>query len=232
LGSLLPALVYGFFLILPRRREGQIWGIVFVLIMVNLGWYVVASIGWWRYAFLGLAMSSLFVARFFHDLTDGFRLGGERSLGESQPTKAGVLHRGLRWTMFAWLAAMFVIPLGETMVEMLSPDFDAPNAMASYMNEHVPQDALIETWEPEMGFLTDHNYHFPPALLLLDAVKQVNLNGPPVAQLYHFVPTELPGYVLLGDFGRWVDLYPSDLLAARYRLVTRIGGYELYEFEE
>jgi hypothetical protein len=165
-------------------------------------------------------------------LTDGFRLGGERSQGEPQPKKAGMLHRGLRWTMIVWLAVMFVLPLAETVSEILSPDFNAPDAMASYLNQHVPQDALIETWEPEMGFLTDHNYHFPPALLLLDAVKQVNLNGPPVAQLYHFAPTELPRYVLLGDFGRWVELYPNDFLAARYTLVTQIGGYELYEFEE
>jgi hypothetical protein len=232
LGSLLPALVYGFFLIFPRRREGQLWGIVFVLIMVNLCWYVVASIGWWRYAFLGLAMSSLFVARFFHDLTDGFRLSGTASQREPRPAQADVLHRGLRWTMFAWLAAILVLPLGETMWEILAPGTNAPDAMASYLNEHVLKDALIETWEPEMGFLTDHNYHFPPALLLLDAVKQVNLNGPPVAQLYHFAPTELPRYVLLGDFGRWVELYPNDFLAARYTLVTQIGGYELYEFEE
>jgi hypothetical protein len=134
--------------------------------------------------------------------------------------------------LFAWLAAMFVLPLGETVVEILSPGFDAPEAMASYLNEHVPQDALIETWEPETGFLTDHNYQFPPALLLLDAVKQVNLNGPPVAQLYDFVAIELPPYVLVGDFGRWVQVYPADLLAEYYRPVTRIGGYELYELDE
>ena len=56
-GSLLPALAYGFFLVLPRRREGQQWGILLVLIVANLGWYVVASIGWWRYTFLGLALA-------------------------------------------------------------------------------------------------------------------------------------------------------------------------------
>jgi uncharacterized membrane protein SpoIIM required for sporulation len=228
LGSLLPALLYGFFLALPRRREGQLWAILFVLVAVNLVWYVVASIGWWRYAFLGLAMASLFVARLFHDLTDGYRLS--RAGPKNDPGRAQTIlrSRALRWAMIAWLAAIFVIPLSETLWETISPGFNAPDAMASYLNEHVPHEALIETWEPEMGFLTDHNYHFPPALLLLDAVNQVNVGGPPVAQIYSFVQTEHPDYVLAGEFSRWVEIYPLDFLAAHYELVTTIGGYELY----
>jgi len=220
-----PVLFYGFLTALPRDQEGQQWGIVFMLAAANLGWYVVASIGWWRYAFFGLAISSLFVARFFRDFTGGFRLGGTaRPEGAKREPFAA-----LRWAVMAWLVAMLVIPLAETIWETLSPDFNAPEAMAAYLEEHVPHDALIETWEPEMGFLTNHNYHLPPAMLLLDAVQQVHLGGASIAESYQFVQSELPEYVLLGDFGRLVELYPADLLAARYRSVTRIGGYELFE---
>jgi 4-amino-4-deoxy-L-arabinose transferase-like glycosyltransferase len=228
LGSLLPVLIYGFLLALPRRREGQQWGIVVVLVAVNLGWYVVASIGWWRYAFLGLAMASLFVARFFHDLTDGFRLSSAALQEDWRQARVTLRNRALRWVMIAWLAAMLVVPLGETVWEILSPGFNAPEAMAAYLNEHIPLDALIETWEPEMGFLTDHNYHFPPAMLLLDAVQQTHLGGPPVTQTYHFVQTEHPDYVLVGDFARSVGTYPPDLLAMSYELVATVGNYELY----
>ena len=246
LGSLLPALIYGFFLGLPRRRKEQMWGLLFALVVVNLGWYVVASIGWWRYAFLGLALASLFVARLFYDLTDGFRLRGAmpkeeppriddiRQTDDSARTGgigqalAAVSRGGLRWAMMAWLATMFILPLAESTWEILSPGFNAPEAMASYLNEHVPEDVLIETWEPEMGFLTDHNYHFPPALLLLDAVKQINVDGPPVAEMYDFVATELPPYVLVGEFGGWVEIYTADLEAADYESVTTVGSYELF----
>lgn len=147
LGSLLPAMVYGLFLMVPRRREAQWWGIVFILVAVNLVWYVVASIGWWRYAFLGLAMASLFVARFFHDLTDGFRLSSPAPQGKPQGARAGVPHRALRWAMLAWLLVIFLIPLGETVAEVLFPDYNAPEVMASYLDEHVPSDALI----PNLG---------------------------------------------------------------------------------
>jgi 4-amino-4-deoxy-L-arabinose transferase-like glycosyltransferase len=231
LGAVLPALAYGFFLALPPRREAQQWGIVFTLVAVNLGWYVVASIGWWRYAFLGLALLSLLVARFFHDFIDGFR-SSEASLEEGLPqARSAPRNRVLAWAMIAWLVAMFVVPLGETVWEILSPGFNAPEAMAAYLDEHISQDVLIETWEPEMGFLTDHNYHFPPPMLLLAAVEQIHLDGPSIAEVYQFVQSELPEYVLLGYFGRLVEVYPADLLATRYRLVTSIGEYELYEIK-
>jgi hypothetical protein len=228
LGWLAPVLVYGFFLALPRRRDGQQWGVLFILIAVNLAWYVIASIGWLRYAFPGLAMASLFVARFFYDLTDGFQLPRAawwRPQGGGQPDW---IKQALRWAMLVWLAAMIVLPLGQTAREIALPGFNASEAMAAYLNENVPREALIETWEPEMGFLTDHNYHFPPPLLLNTAVGYIWLNKPSPAQEYTFVQDEFPSYVLVGAFARWVKLYPDDVLAARYRLVTRIGAYDLY----
>jgi hypothetical protein len=100
--------------------------------------------------------------------------------------------------------------------------------MATYLNDNVSQDLLVETWEPELGFLTDHRYHFPPASLLADAVNQAFQDGPPVASLYQYVQAENPAYVLVGDFARAMELYPADLLASRYESVTRIGGYELF----
>lgn len=100
--------------------------------------------------------------------------------------------------------------------------------MAAFLNERVPREALIETWEPEMGLLTDHNYHYPPPLLLNQAVGYIWLNGPPLAPSYHFVEEQSPTFLLVGAFARWVELYPEKDLAERYQLVTRIGGYELY----
>jgi hypothetical protein len=131
--------------------------------------------------------------------------------------------------MLAWLIVIFAIPLAETTLETLSPGFNAPKAMAAYLDQNVPKDALIESWEPEMGFLTDHNYHFPPAMLLPVAVEQAHLGGPPVADAYDFVEKESPEYVLLGEFSRSVELYPAELLAERYSMVTSIGLYELYQ---
>jgi hypothetical protein len=230
LSVLIPVLIYGFMVALPRRKENQKWGVLWMLVVFNLVWYVVASIGWLRYAFPGLVFASLFVARFFHDLTDGFHIDFtvlRKVIDREQVT----LSKGvLSWSLLVWLSLMIIVPFGQTMKDVTTPGFNEAAAMATYMNEHIAPNVLVETWEPEMGFLTDHNYHFPPPLLLNDAVAYIWLEGLSPAQKYDFVQTNQPQYVLVGAFSRWVGLY-SAVLPTQYELVTTIGQYELYKYK-
>jgi len=227
LGLLLPALAYGFLLALPRHREGQRWGLLWLMIALNLTWYVFASVSWIRYAFLGLALSSLFVARFFADVTNSFDLDlkalweGWKKNSETWPMLA------LRAVLIGWCALIVGVSLAQSAMPIVLPPPAYPQSMADYMNANVPVDALVETWEPEMGFLTDHNYHFPPQVLLYRAVSYVWAGGPSPATQYTFVQDEKPAYVLVGLFARYAGLYPPDWLTD-YTRVAQIGGYELY----
>lgn len=229
LGMLFPALAYGFYLAFPRNREGQQWGILLILAVFNLVWYVFASISWLRYAFPALAVASLFVARFFSDLTGGFHIDWARlwqHVRSGQMTQQG---SAASLVLVLWLAVMIILPLGQTAKEIVSPAFNAPAAMADYMNQNIPKDQVIETWEPEMAFLTNHDYHFPPAGLLNTAVGYIWLGKQPPAASYHYVQDNHPPYVLVGGFSTWVQLYPTDVLASDYHMVKAIGGYELYQ---
>lgn len=228
LGALIPVLVYGFWLSLPRHRHSQRWSVVYILIVVNLLWYIAASISWIRYAFLGLALMSLLVAQFFDDLTDHFRLATLARLLPFATQKVPSAQDLIRGSAVIWLACMLMLPALQVARHILMPDFNAPRAMATYLDEHISKTALIETWEPEMGFLTDHNYHFPPAELLDKAVGYIWRNGSPPAVDYNLATGELPDYVLVGGFSRWVNLYPTELLSSRYEIVTQIDEYELF----
>ncbi len=226
--AILPAvLVYGGMLALPREQHGQRWGLLVLMIGINLTWYVVASVGWVRYAFLGVALSALFVARFFSDLTDDFQVDWGVLWSGWRTEAARWRVAALRAVMAAWCAVMIALPLAQSVKDVLLPPFNAPMAMAAYMNAHVPRQALVETWEPEMGFLTDHNYHFPPQVLLYRAVSYVWAGGPPPAGEYTFVQTQKPAYILVGNFARGTDMYPAAWLGD-YVLETQIGGYQLY----
>lgn len=222
LATLLPALIYGGMLSLPRRKSAQPWSILMLIIGVNLVWYVVASIGWLRYAFPGLALSCLVVGRFWLDLIAELRRLPLRS-GEA------VSARLLAWTASLWLALMLVVPLLSTLADLIAPPANAPIAMASYLDANVPKDSVIETWEPELGFLTDHRYHYPPSGMLNQAVGYIWLNGPPPAESYRFWEADAPKYVVVGEFGRWVEIYPEAILKARYMPIQTIGGYTLYQ---
>jgi hypothetical protein len=228
-GALIPSLAYGLVLSVPRNRTGQQWSVLWILIMVNLVWYVVASVSWIRYAFLGLAFSSLFIARLFAEVTRNFDLSiasAHEAWRARQPISASDALRGAMW---AWLVVIIILGFAPTLADILRPPSDDAGAMANYLNAQVPRTALVESWEPEMGLLTDHNYHFPPASYLPKAVAYIWLHQPPPAQTYDSVKTLSPGYVLVGAFARWVQMYPTDQLNANYKLVKSFGEYELYE---
>ena len=225
LGALVPALIYGLFISLPRTRDGQKWSVLFLLVALNLVWYVVASIGWIRYAFLGLTLSSIFIARLFSDITDGFRFdldaGWFRSLFEGRNAP--------KFAVTLWLLAIIMIPLAKSVLEIAAPVPAYAQQMSAYLDANIAQDAVIETWDPEMGFLTDHNYHYPPNALLAVAVNQVYYGGEPVQDRYDFVQTEHPDYLLAGEFSKWTEIYPLEELTSEYELIQTFGDYDLYE---
>jgi 4-amino-4-deoxy-L-arabinose transferase-like glycosyltransferase len=228
LGALTPALLYAASLATPRTPQAMRWGLLTTLVAVNLIWYVLGSVSWLRYAFPGLAISALLIAKLFLDWTGGFRGGAGQSPSVDGQAGDPLAPQAFRWTGLGWVALIIVVPLTQTVHDLVRPPFNAPVAMAEYMNAHLPTTTLVETWEPEMGFLTDHTYHFPPQELLNAAVGYIWRGSASPSGSYDFVRTEKPTYVLVGEFGRWVDMYPADSLAKDYRLVTTIGGYELY----
>jgi 4-amino-4-deoxy-L-arabinose transferase-like glycosyltransferase len=231
LGFLLPVLVYSFFLVLPRNKEGQQWGILYILVAANLAWYVV-SIGWVRYAYAGLAISCLFVARFFLDVIENFDLPGQaRRLwgtiwGKEQDN---LPQQALRLTLALWLVGMIALPLAQNVKNIALTRGNAAADMTAYLNENVPLTAVIETWEPEMGFLADHPFHYPPSGTLNLSVQQKFMNGPFVAEQYDFRDHVDAEYVLAGTFATWIELYTPEQLMPEYQPLITFGPYTLYE---
>lgn len=198
--------------------------VLLLLIGANLLWYVAASVSWVRYAFVGLALSSLFVALAGAQLSDGYRLAP--LLDGRTPLLRRLLHGGA----LALLALMILAPAGRLAIRIATAPVDPAKEMAANLDLLVAPTALIETWEPQMGFLTDHTYHYPPQLLLNRAVRQVWLGETPVADLYDFREGS-PDYLLLGEFARWVGIYPDERLAG-WTVVSESGPYALYRRSE
>jgi hypothetical protein len=100
--------------------------------------------------------------------------------------------------------------------------------MADYLEANISEDVVIETWEPEIGFLTNHRYHYPPNALLDKAVRYIWLNGPPPSEEYEYRSIITPDYVLVGKFSQWVSLYDTDYLEEMGELVITVGPYQLF----
>jgi len=224
-GLMLPGVLYGALLSLRSSSRSARWTLVTIASVVWLGWFLLLSAAWPRYAFLPLVFGAICVAQLFHDLTDGFELSIRRlwaSLrsGEWDPTLAG------RAALILLLVVMTGRYLYGRLSEVVAQD-DAPQQMAAYVVEHVPPDAEIETYDPEICFLAGHSCHLPGSQAMDAAIKYVWYDGT-VPSAYHDFASYGAPYLLIGDFSRLVDMYDEEVVVREYDLLVTIGGYELY----
>ncbi len=208
-GLLIPGLVYG----LWRARTRSPWALAHLaptlMAVLWLAWFLI-SLGWPRYAFPAVVLGALPAALLAHDLFQALR-NRRRAV--------------LVWLGAAYLALVVLAPLALTARVVLSPRY-AAHEMAAYLDRNVPTSAIIETWEPEMGVLTDHNYHYVPTELLDPAVRHVWLGGAPVE--YDGLEAR-PPYVLLGPFSGYTRIYPPDVLARDYQVLYTAEPYTLLQ---
>jgi hypothetical protein len=208
-GLLLPALAYGLWRCRARTPQALAELLALLLPALWLCWYVI-SLGWPRYAFPAVVFGALAVARLLADL---YALLAARPRGASAS-----------WLLVAYTAAIIAVPTTLTAQAALSPDRSAQQ-IAAYLNTHLPTETLIETWEPELGVLTDHRYHYPPTELLDITVRHKWLGGPPL--IYDGLAQQ-PPYVVVGPFGGWVNAYSAADLEQHYVPEYTTGPYTLY----
>lgn len=208
-GLLLPALVWGAYRLRGRRdRAAEVEAAVLVIAGVWLAWYV-CSLGWPRYAYVGAALGALPVARL---LADAWGWGRRR-----RPRPAGAV-------LVVLVLALVALPLAQTARSIVFPDRSVLR-FAAYLDQTLPDDTLIATWEPELGGLTDHRFLYPPQALLDVAVRHQWSGAPPARIDLSLDP---PPYVVVGPFGAWTGVYSSEQIKRLYREVHRDGQYVLH----
>ncbi len=222
-GSLLlvvPSLVLG--VVAWRRAEGQRrFGLLLLLLFATtwFGWFTFASIAWPRYAFPALALTTILAGNL---IVEVLRFAS-RALGSRMPSQRDATPR-----LRALLALGTAIVIGTLIVVQSTPlvaahPHDAQD-FSQTLDRSVPSGAVIDGWEPEIGFFSDAAIQYP-LLGSLDAVVRHRwLNGP--------APTHLGQphgeFLLVGPFGRWVGIYQAALESGAYVLVERVGEYELW----
>lgn len=216
-GLLLPALAYGLWRCRQRTRQGLREAVVCAFITLHLSWFSV-SLAWPRYAFAAAALGALLVAQLCVAA-----LAWAREATSTQPT-VRLLARWLPPLVYAILALLIAVPMLQTGFNLARPDH-SPQQMAAYLNVHVPMDTVVEAWEPELGVLTDHPYHYPPIELLDVTVRHAWLGGPP---LNYDALAAQPQYVVVGPFASWVQIYDNATLDRDYLVEYSAGPYSLY----
>jgi hypothetical protein len=105
------------------------------------------------------------------------------------------------------------------------------NSFVSFIQQNVPAEAVIETTEPEIAFLSDRNFHQPTLDVQDAAIRFVQLNQPYPPNFYPEKSIN-PDYLVLGPYSRWTQLYEDWLKGSEYTRLVSIGGYDLLEMKE
>ncbi|NOK57354.1 MAG: phospholipid carrier-dependent glycosyltransferase [Chloroflexi bacterium AL-W] len=210
-GLLIPALLYAAWRARRRDAQGLSEALLVIIIGLWLTWFVGASLGWPRYAFPAVALGALLIARALIDLLTWLRNGT-------------TVQRALAVLGTGYAALFMLVPFALSTNAIVHPD-DTAHRFAAYLDDHVPQDTVVETWEPELGVLTDHRYHYPPIELLDTAVRHQWLGGPP---LVYDGLQDAPVYVVVGSFGGYTGIYDTVILEQKYMEEHSIGSYVLF----
>lgn len=180
--------------------------------LVWLSWYVFLSLGWTRYAFVAGMMMPLFIAQSLRDI---WRWAGAESTAA----------RALPAVLYAALLLGGLTTIAGKLTH--SPNSGLQD-LVRYLNARIPVGSVIETWETEVGALTDHTYHHPPYEVTNAYTRHLWKNEPLPDNLYNPLVYG-PQYLILGRFGRWTGIYQPDFLERNGTLVRRIGQYDVYE---
>ena len=223
---LLPALLSAILGCVSRKAENIRSCLPWVFVSGWLAWFLVASVGWARYAFPALAVSYMLVARLLDDLAEwsAFSLSQIRHAIRTWDWASVV-----RPVSMMLLLVMLLLNSSRDVIKGIfsAPD-SSPQQFAAYVQAHVGKDDLIETWEWGIAFLVgDHAFHHPPTSLLNALIAHENLGTPYDASAYDF-QQYAPKYIIVGPFAEWTGLYPSAFLE-KCTLVVSIGQYSLFK---
>ena len=208
-----------------RRSPGGLtnadWGLATLALFVGCSalWFAFLSIGWPRYATVGLIIGILLLGKL---AWDGFRAAAVRFAG----TRSGLEHRAgvvgaIALTAIAMVVALLPIPG--------SHDANSAQQAADYVSAHIPKDAVIESWTWELDALTNHwLFHHPDLSYLYEAERQEFHARVPFALHYDTLQAD-PDFLISGPFSQWTHLYDPEVIRTSFRKLTTIGQYVIFE---
>lgn len=191
-------------------------------------WYVVLSNGWLRYLFPAAFVGSMFVSVMLRDATHHFNLKlSVREFGRALRTRH-LTRSAVKFLLAIFLVAM-LLPFNTAALYLSFAPGDGTSVVqaADYLNRQTPDTALIESYESELLFLLNRDYHFPPDQYSVDQMRNTLLNDN-LPDNYDPLAAR-PDYIVAGTYARMWNIYDAALAAGQYRQVYANPEYQVYE---
>jgi len=199
-----------------------------VLAISWFGWYLILSVGWFRYLFPVTLVGSIFLAAMLCNLTENFSLRSTLKCGDIT-----VKHRRFsNPSIGALLATLLVIISIPMTLRMLYKSYvvDADASVlevVGFLNTQTPAASVIETYDPELFFLLKRRYHYPPDQIHIDLIRRASL-AQDVSIDYDPLAAD-PDYLVVGHQSKVWRLYDAFLSTGEFRLLKTFRRYNIYE---
>lgn len=186
-----------------------------VLPVTALVWFTSFSIAWGRYAFYPMTLTALYLAGPLSDLWQATARDG----------RLAILFR--RAVVLVIVATLGSASLPSFVNGVLTARDDGFEAMRHYLDEQMPDDAVVMTWEWQLALESAPRLEFPQQEELNRITDYLRTNSapPPVGDYLPAMPTER--YVLVGPFGGWTGIYDHWIVGREP--IARFDRYVLYD---
>ncbi|NJN68760.1 MAG: hypothetical protein HC884_19690 [Chloroflexaceae bacterium] len=197
-----------------RSERGLVRGTLLLMTMTALGWHILLSPGWYRYGVAAYTLLYLFIAVRLVDLVAWL----EHRLAIHRQRLLRAFQGGIPVAvpLALWLQLAAAPPANHDLF-----------AMAATIEQTVPVDARIETYEWSLDVLTTRRYHHPSLAETNRRVRYLRFGEgepPPTYDFWQFSPA----YLVIGPTGNELQAYAEWAGSECLHLLARHGRFELY----
>lgn len=250
-----PALLYVEFLSFKRDKQGLVLSFLSLFTILWILYFSLWIIPWFRYFFPAGVLTSIFVAKLFFDLAGGLKASSHGIWDEIRQVdlKSSLILPSRSLVYLGTLAGLVTMVFGagyqlqkvirsdvmdtygaDEILNSSPPQFYAPQEVADYLTQNIDKGKVIETWERELGVLTDHNYHYPDQVMLAQVHLHLYRGGNNVYGLGEdYFKQVKPAYLVIGWYSRLNNIYDLDFVDRFSEKIATFGSgewrYDVYK---
>jgi 4-amino-4-deoxy-L-arabinose transferase-like glycosyltransferase len=194
-----------------------------------LAWWVTLALAIDRYLFPAIFVGSIFTSALIYNLTSEFNFKLTlKNVG------ALVLRSRKRHNFAALLALLLISLTFPFTLRYLFNLYSKPGAsiaeVTQYIENLTDKDSMVETYESELYFLLDRDYHYPPDVIDVQIISKELLGND---DTYEYDPLAVdPDLLVIGPFADLSRIYDQVLSSGEFRLIKSFPGYEVYAREK